>query len=161
MLSGDSYERAAEVAKELELDGFSAEMLPADKLEKLLKFQSAEKKDKKTVFVGDGINDAPALRSVAVGVAMGGSGSQSALEAADIVLTNDDLTRLPLAIRIAKKTRKVAYQNIVGSVGIKAAVIVITMTVDVAAIQGLWLAIFADVGAAILAILNSLRVLKS
>jgi Cd2+/Zn2+-exporting ATPase len=161
MLSGDTYERASEVAEELGLDGFSAEMLPADKLEKLLEFQSGEGKHKKTVFVGDGINDAPALRSAAVGVAMGGSGSQSALEAADIVLTNDDLSRLPLAIRIARKTRKVAYQNIIGSVGIKLAVIIITMTVDTAAIQGLWLAIFADVGTALLAILNSLRVLSS
>jgi Cd2+/Zn2+-exporting ATPase len=161
MLSGDTYERASEVAEELGLDGFSAEMLPADKLEKLLEFQSGEGKNRKTVFVGDGINDAPALRSAAVGVAMGGSGSQSALEAADIVLTNDDLSRLPLAIRIARKTRKVAYQNIIGSVGIKLAVIIITMTADTAAIQGLWLAIFADVGAALLAILNSLRVLSS
>jgi Cd2+/Zn2+-exporting ATPase len=160
MLSGDSFERASEVAKELGLDGFSAEMLPADKLEKLLEFQGSEKKNKKTVFVGDGINDAPALRSAAVGIAMGGSGSQSALEAADIVLTNDDLTRLPLAIRIARKTRKVAYQNIIGSVGIKLTVIIIAMTADAAAIQGLWLAIFADVGAALAAILNSLRVLS-
>jgi Cd2+/Zn2+-exporting ATPase len=160
MLSGDTYERASEVANELGLDGFSAEMLPADKLEKLLEFQGSEKKNKKTVFVGDGINDAPALRSAAVGIAMGGSGSQSALEAADIVFTNDDLTRLPLAIRIARKTRKVAYQNIIGSVGIKLAVIIITMTADAAAIQGLWLAIFADVGAALIAILNSLRVLS-
>ncbi|MDR2105390.1 MAG: cadmium-translocating P-type ATPase [Deferribacteraceae bacterium] len=161
MLSGDSFARAAQVAEELELDGFSAEMLPADKLEKLLAFQSAEKKDKRTVYVGDGINDAPALRSAAVGVAMGGSGSQSALEAADIVLTNDDLSKLPTAIRIARKTRKTAYQNIVGSVGIKLIVIIITMTVNTAAIQGLWLAIFADVGASLLAILNSLRVLRS
>jgi Cd2+/Zn2+-exporting ATPase len=160
MLSGDTYERAESVAKELALDGFSAGMLPADKLERLLEFQSAEKKNKKTIFIGDGINDAPALRSAAVGVAMGGSGSQSALEAADIVLTNDDLSRLPLALRIARKTRKIAYQNIIGSVGVKIAVIVITMTVNVESVQGLWLAIFADVGAALIAILNSLRVLS-
>jgi Cd2+/Zn2+-exporting ATPase len=153
MLSGDNELAAKYVADSLPLDGYKAELMPADKLEHLVKLLG---EGGKVAFVGDGVNDAPSLARADVGIAMGGAGADAAMEAADIVLMEDDLSKVPLAIKIAHKTRRVAYQNIVGAIGVK----VIVMFLGTMGYAALWMAIFADVGVALLAVLNAMRVLR-
>ena len=154
MLTGDREEAAKRVADAVGVSEFRFDLLPQDKVsavEELLK-----EKHGTLVFVGDGINDAPVLARADIGVSMGALGSDAAIEAADIVLMDDSLTRLPEAIRIAKKTRRIVIQNIVFALGIKFGVIILALF----GLANMWEAIFADVGVAVIAILNSMRMLR-
>ncbi len=153
MLSGDKEERAREVALALSITDVYAELLPEDKYARLREL--IDKSDA-TAFVGDGINDAPSLASADVGIAMGAIGTDSAIEAADVVIMSDNLTRLPLAIRIARRTLRIAKFNIAFALGIK----LLVMVLSAIGIANMWLAVFADVGVAVLAILNSIRALS-
>lgn len=154
MLTGDKKERAEKIAKELSLSEVKAELLPENKLLELEKIISAE--NGKTLYVGDGINDAPSITLADVGIAMGSIGSDSAIECADVVITSDNLERIPDAIKGARKTLRIARENIVLALGIKAAVLVLSAL----GYANMWLAVFADVGVAVLAILNSMRIIR-
>lgn len=154
MLTGDRKEAANEVAKELSIDKVYSELLPGDKVRILEEIIAVE--EGKTAFVGDGINDAPVLTRADVGIAMGSMGSDAAIEAADIVLMDDDVAKISAAIRISRKTIRIVRQNIVFALGVKAAVLIL----GACGIAGMWSAVFADVGVSVLAILNSMRVMK-
>ena len=156
MLSGDRREVGEHVASVLGLDEVYMQLLPADKVEKVEALLQQEANDKNLAFVGDGINDAPVLARADIGVAMGGIGSDAAIEAADIVLMKDDPSALATSIRIARKTMKILWQNIVFSLGIKAIILVLTAF----GLANMWLGVFADVGVTLLAILNSMRALN-
>ena len=149
MLTGDRKEVAAHVAEQLGLTEYHAELLPADKVAFVEKEQSC------LAFVGDGINDAPVLARANVGIAMGGLGSDAAIEAADVVLMDDRPSKIALAIRIARRTLAIARQNVVFAIGVKVAVLVLA----VLGVATLWLAVFADVGVTVLAVLNAMRAL--
>ena len=155
MLTGDNKATAESVAREVGVDEFRAELMPQDKVSITEKYLGRKNK---TAFVGDGINDAPVLMRADVGVAMG-TGTDiaidSAIEAADVVLMHDSLSALPKAKRIAKKTMRIVKENIIFSLGVKAAVLVLSAV----GLAGMWLAVFADVGVAVLAVLNSMRML--
>ncbi|HHX24574.1 MAG TPA: cadmium-translocating P-type ATPase [Thermoanaerobacterales bacterium] len=155
MLTGDNEKTAHTIAKELGLDGYNAELLPQHKVEKLEEYQNAHGKRRKTVFVGDGINDAPVITRADVGIAMGGLGSDAAIEAADVVIMEDMPSKVAEAIRIARHTKKIVIQNIVFALGVKG----IFLTLGAAGSANMWQAVFADVGVALLAILNSTRTL--
>ena len=150
MLTGDRKETAEAVAKELCLDAVYSELLPQDKVEWVEKLKSDTYK---TAFVGDGINDAPVLAGADIGIAMGGIGSDAAIEAADVVLMDDDIGKLATGIRIAKNTRKIVNQNIVFALGCK----ILVLLLSIPGIATMWMAVFADVGVCVLAILNSMR----
>lgn len=163
MLTGDNRTAAARIAAEVGVDEFRAELLPDRKVEELERILSGNggdnvksKKNGAVAFVGDGINDAPVLSRADVGVAMGALGSDAAIEAADIVLMNDKLSQIVLAKRIAKKTLGIVLQNIIFALAVKAIVLVLAAC----GIANMWLAVFADVGVAVLAILNAMRALK-
>ena len=151
MLTGDKAEIANEVGKEVGVDQVYAELLPQDKVEKL----EAIIKEGKVAFVGDGINDAPVLARADIGIAMGGVGSDAAIEAADVVLMTDELSSISDALNIAKRTRQIVTQNIVFALGVK----FIVMALSLFGIANMWLAIFADVGVSLIAVMNSIRVL--
>lgn len=153
MLTGDNPEIAAEVAARAGVSDFKASLLPQDKVGELEKAFETVRKRETLSFVGDGINDAPVLMRSDVGIAMGGVGSDAAIEAADIVLMHDDLKGITLAKRIAKKTMAVVYENIVFSLVVKAAILVLCAL----GVAGMWLAVFGDVGVAVIAILNAMR----
>ena len=153
MLTGDSESVAADVAARLGLSEYRAALLPGDKVHALEKLMG---NGHRVAFVGDGVNDAPVLRRADVGIAMGGMGSDAAIEAADIVLMDDDLGKLPAAIRLAKKTMSIARQNIAFALLVKLAV----MALGIVGVADMWLAVFADVGVAMLCILNALRAMK-
>ncbi len=158
MLTGDRRGIAEAVGKALELDEVRAELLPADKVhavEELLD-QIGDGAKKKLAFIGDGINDAPVLSRADVGIAMGSMGSDAAIEAADVVIMDDDILKIPRTIRIAKATVAIAYQNIVFALFIK----ILFLILGALGIIGMWWAVFADVGVAVLCILNSMRMLK-
>jgi Cd2+/Zn2+-exporting ATPase len=155
MLTGDNEKTAHTIAKELGLDGYNAELLPQHKVEKLEEYQNAHGKRRKTVFVGDGINDAPVITRADVGIAMGGLGSDAAIEAADVVIMEDMPSKVAEAIRIARHTKKIVIQNIVFALGVKG----IFLALGAAGSANMWQAVFADVGVALLAILNSTRTL--
>jgi Cd2+/Zn2+-exporting ATPase len=150
MLTGDRKEVAADVAGQLGLTEYHAELLPADKVAFVDNEQSC------LAFVGDGINDAPVLARANVGIAMGGLGSDAAIEAADVVLMDDRPSKIALAIRIARRTLAIARQNVLFAIGVKVAVLVLA----VLGIATLWLAVFADVGVTVLAVLNAMRALQ-
>lgn len=154
MLTGDSEASASQVAGKLNIDEFHGELLPQEKVEKIEEIYSTKGKGN-LVFVGDGINDAPVLARADVGVAMGGMGSDAAIEAADVVIMTDEPSKLGVAIRIAKRTRSIVWQNIILALVIK----VIVLTLGAGGIATLWEAVFADVGVAVIAILNATRVL--
>ena len=156
MLTGDAQPVADHVAAELGLDEAYAQLLPADKVERVETLIAELTGKGRLVFVGDGVNDAPVLTRADVGVAMGALGSDAAVEAADVVLMDDDPRRLPLAIHIARHTLLIARQNIVFALGIKAAVLVLVAL----GLANMWLAVFADVGVSLLAILNATRALR-
>ena len=151
VLSGDKKSRAESIGAELGIDEIKSELLPEDKYD-LLK-REIDKNKGKVMYVGDGINDAPALALADVGVAMGAVGSDSAIESADLVIMSDNLERLPEAIIIARRTLRIAKQNIVFALGVKIAIMILSAF----GIANMWLAVFADVGVAVLAILNSMR----
>ncbi len=159
LLSGDRAAAAQKVADELHLDGVHAPLLPAEKVEQteaLLKQLHSEAPAATLAFVGDGINDAPVLACADVGIAMGGGGSDAAIEAADVVLMTDDPKQIADAIRIARKTLRIAQENIAFAIGTKGLILLLS----VCGFASLWLAVFADVGVAFLAILNALRALR-
>ncbi|MBR2098065.1 MAG: cadmium-translocating P-type ATPase [Firmicutes bacterium] len=155
MLTGDKQDIASDVAADLGLDKYYAEMMPEDKVHKVEELIATKGEGKTVAFVGDGINDAPVLSRSDVGIAMGSMGSAAAVEAADIVLMNDKPSDVALAIRIAKKTMRIIYENIWFSIGIKVLVLILAAF----GIANMWLAIFADVGVCMLAILNAMRAL--
>ena len=156
MLTGDNREIGNAVAAELGLDDCYAQLLPGDKVEVLEKLDGGKRPGSKLVFVGDGINDAPVLARADIGIAMGGLGSDAAIEAADVVLMTDEPTKLVEAIRVAKETRKIAQQNIVFALSIKG----IFLVLGAFGLVGMWLAVFGDVGVALIAVFNAMRILK-
>ncbi len=149
MLTGDRQSQARPVAKELGLDVLKADLLPEDKASAL----EALGPTRQTLMVGDGINDAPVLATAGVGVAMGGLGSEAAIETADVVILDDNPQRLPELLRIARRTRRIVWENIVLALGIKG----LFMGLGIVGLSGLWEAVFADVGVALLAVLNASR----
>ncbi len=153
MLTGDRREVAEHVAQTLGIDEYHAELLPEEKVEF---FSRNEEGGNKTAFVGDGINDAPVLARADVGIAMGGLGSDAAIEAADVVLMDDKPSKIALAIRIARRTLAIARQNVVFAIGVKVAVLILAAI----GIATMWLAVFADVGVTVLAVLNAMRALR-
>jgi Cd2+/Zn2+-exporting ATPase len=153
MLSGDRRQNAERVASALGIDEVRYELLPEEKYEHLIKIKESSGA---TVYVGDGINDAPSLVTANVGIAMGGVGSDSAIEAADVVIMNDNLSKLTLAIRIARKTLGIAKVNIVFALAVK----LLILLLGAFGFANMWLAVFADVGVALIAILNSMRALR-
>ncbi|MDS1030590.1 heavy metal translocating P-type ATPase [Bacillota bacterium LX-D] len=155
MLTGDAKAIGEKVGQELGLDEVHAELLPDQKVEKLEEITSGETGGK-IVFVGDGINDAPVLARADIGVAMGGLGSDAAIEAADIVLMTDEPLKLAGAIKIARKTRAIVWQNIVFSLGVK----IVVLLLGAGGLATLWEAVFADVGVALIAVLNAMRALR-
>lgn len=158
MLTGDREEVGKDVAEKLDIDEYHAELLPADKVayvDELLNLQRSTPSDK-LAFVGDGINDAPVLARADVGIAMGGLGSDAAIEAADVVLMDDKPSKIALAIRIARRTLRIAKQNVWFAICVKVAVLVLAAF----GIATLWMAVFADVGVTVLAVLNAMRALK-
>ena len=155
MLTGDSAAAAEKAARELGLDTWYSQLLPGDKVEKVEQLLQGQRRREKLAFVGDGINDAPVLSRADIGIAMGAMGSDAAIEAADVVLMDDDPKKLVTAIRIARKCMEIVYQNIVFAIGVKVACLVL----GALGVAGLWLAIFADVGVMVLAVLNAIRAL--
>ena len=157
MLTGDSAQSASRVATALNIDDVMADKLPDQKLACLESVMERSSLSGATCFVGDGVNDAPSLVRADVGISMGGIGSDAAIEASDVVIMRDELSKLPLAIRLARRTMAVVRQNVVFCLGIKA----VALLFSALGITGLWFSVFADVGVAVLAILNSARLLKA
>ncbi len=157
MLTGDNQKVAAHVAAEVGIDQYFADLLPADKVERVESLLAQKRADGTLAFIGDGINDAPVLARADVGIAMGALGSDAAIEAADVVLMDDKPSKIARAIRIAKRTIRIARQNVVFSIGVKLVVLALA-TVGIAT---LWMAVFADVGVMVLAVLNATRALRS
>ena len=156
MLTGDSGKTAQKVAEKLGLDEFYAELLPDEKVNKLEMLDKEKSSKGKLVFVGDGINDAPVLARADIGIAMGGLGSDAAIEAADVVIMTDEPLKIVNAIRIAKRTIKIVWQNIIFALGIK----VIVLVLGALGLATMWEAVFADVGVTLIAVLNSMRAMK-
>jgi Cd2+/Zn2+-exporting ATPase len=163
MLTGDNPEVAAAIAGELKLDEYYGGLLPHEKVEKM-EMLSEEKKAKGKsaskrylAFIGDGINDAPVLARADVGIAMGGLGSDAAIEAADVVLMTDEPSKLIEAIGIARFTRRIVWQNIIVALGVKGVFLVL----GALGVASMWEAVFADVGVALLAVLNAMRIIHS
>jgi len=156
MLTGDRSSVGVKIAEKLGLDDVYAELLPHHKVEKLEELYEQNSLNGKLVFVGDGINDAPVLARADIGIAMGGIGSDAAIEVADVVLMTDEPSKLPIAIKIAKRTRRIIWQNIVFALGVKG----IVLLLGACGIATMWEAVFADVGVALIAVLNSIRAMK-
>ncbi len=156
MLTGDSKAVGERVGKEIGLDEVYSELLPHQKVEKLELIEGRKQPGKKLVFVGDGINDAPVLARADIGIAMGGLGSDAAIEAADIVLMTDEPSKLAAAIKIARHTRSIVWQNIVFALGVKGIILIL----GAMGIATMWEAVFGDVGVAVIAILNAMRVMR-
>ena len=156
MLTGDRAEVAKAVAEKLELDEYHGQLLPEDKVNQVERLLGETSEKGKLAFVGDGINDAPVLTRADIGIAMGAMGSDAAIEAADIVLMDDKPSKIASAIRIARKTMRIVWQNIIFALGVKFAVLVLAAV----GLATMWLAVFADVGVAILAILNAMRCMR-
>lgn len=155
MLTGDAQKVADQVAKEVGVDEMRSELLPADKVEQVEHLMEKKSAQEKLAFVGDGINDAPVLRRADIGIAMGAMGSDAAIEAADVVLMDDDPMKIAKAIRISRKCLGIVYQNIIFAIGVK----LICLILGAFGIANMWLAIFADVGVMIIAVLNAIRAL--
>lgn len=156
MLSGDREAVAKSVAEQVGIDEFHAELLPADKVEYVRRMIDHETQGKSLAFVGDGINDAPVLKLADVGIAMGGLGSDAAIEAADVVLMDDKPTKVATAVRIARRTIRIAHQNVWFAIGVKVAVLALATV----GLGTMWMAVFADVGVTVLAVFNAMRALR-
>lgn len=156
MLSGDREAVAKSVAGQVGIDEFHAELLPADKVDHVRGMIDHEAQGKSLAFVGDGINDAPVLKLADVGIAMGGLGSDAAIEAADVVLMDDKPTKVATAIRIARRTIRIAHQNVWFAIGVKVAVLALATV----GLGTMWMAVFADVGVTVLAVFNAMRALR-
>lgn len=156
MLTGDRKEVAENVAKMLRIDEFHAQLLPQDKVEAVEKLLDSTSEKGKLVFVGDGINDAPVLMRADIGVAMGAMGSDAAIEAADVVLMDDKPSNIAVAIKIARHTMRIVWENIIFALAVKFGVLILAAL----GIANMWLAVFADVGVAIIAILNAMRAMR-
>ncbi len=157
MLTGDRKEAAELVAKELDIDEVHAELLPQDKVSQVEALLSKETEKERLAFVGDGINDAPVLSRADIGIAMGSMGSDAAIEAADVVLMDDDIRKIASVVRISRKTLTIVHQNIVFALAVKALVLIL----GALGMANMWEAVFADVGVSVIAILNSMRALKT
>ena len=157
MLTGDNEEAAMEAASVLGTDEYKAGCLPDDKAEFVKKLCDRRQKKEAVVFVGDGINDAPVLALSDVGIAMGGVGSDAAIEAADVVIMDDNIEKCSLAVKIAVKTKRIVRQNVIFALGIKFSVLILAAF----GFTNMWVGVLADVGVAVLAILNSMRTLKT
>ena len=155
MLTGDSEDVAKELSDDLGLTSYKANLLPNQKVEIVEDLMKDMPDQAKLAFIGDGINDAPVIARADVGLSMGGIGSDAAIEASDIVIMTDEMAKLPTAIRISRMTKKIAWQNIILAIGIK----ILVMVLGTLGIANMWVAIFADVGVAVLAVINSLRIL--
>ena len=155
MLTGDAARVADHVAAELGIDQVYSQLLPAGKVEKVEELLRSKGPKEKLAFVGDGINDAPVLSRADIGIAMGAMGSDAAIEAADVVLMDDDPMKIAKAIKISRKCLGIVYQNIVFAIGIKLACLLLVAL----GLANMWLAVFADVGVMILAVLNAIRAL--
>jgi Cd2+/Zn2+-exporting ATPase len=153
MLTGDHKNTAKEIAELCQVDEYEAELLPQDKVAWFEQYKSKMVGKGKIVFVGDGINDAPVLAGADIGIAMGGIGSDAAIEAADVVIMNDEIGKIVTAIKIARKTKQIVTQNIIFALGIK----LLIMALAFFGITSIWFAIFADVGVALLALFNAMR----
>src|SRR5690606_9936828 len=156
MLTGDKRAVATSVGKELGLDEVHAELLPEDKLNKVEELLKHKSKRGKLFFVGDGINDTPVLARADIGIAMGGRGADAAIDVADVVIMTDEPSKIATAVKIARRTRKIVWQNIILALGIKAFFLVL----GAFGIATMWEAVIADVGVSLIAILNAMRVLK-
>ncbi|MDD4474978.1 MAG: heavy metal translocating P-type ATPase [Eubacteriales bacterium] len=157
MLTGDLKIVADKIGKQLGLDEVYSELLPADKVEKIESLETKKSHNGKIVFVGDGINDAPVLARADIGIAMGGLGSDAAIEAADIVIMTDEPSKIATAIKIAKRTRKIVFQNIAFALGVKA----IFLVLGALGVASMWEAVFADVGVTLIAVINAMRAMKN
>lgn len=157
MLTGDRYEAAQAVASEVGIDELHAELLPGDKVTQVEQLLERESDKEKLAFVGDGINDAPVLTRADIGIAMGSMGSDAAIEAADIVLMDDDIGKIAAIVRISRKTLRIVKQNIVFALSVK----VLVLILGAIGMANMWEAVFADVGVSVIAILNSMRALKT
>lgn len=156
MLTGDVRAVGEKVAEKLGINEVYSELLPDQKVERLEEIEKDSRAKGKVAFVGDGINDAPVLARADVGIAMGGLGSDAAIEAADIVIMTDEPSKIASAIKIAKKTRRIVWQNIIFAMTVKMAVLLL----GAGGLATMWEAVFADVGVALIAVLNSIRVLN-
>ena len=156
MLTGDRHEVGEDVARKLGLDECRTELLPTDKVTELERLLAGKPKNKTLAYVGDGINDAPVLKRADVGIAMGGLGSDAAIEAADVVLMDDEPRKIALAIKIARRTIHIAHENVTFAIGVKVAVLILATV----GLGTMWMAVFADVGVTVLAVLNAMRALK-
>ena len=156
MLTGDREEISKNVSKELKLDKYYAELLPQDKVKKVESLMKEKSESGKLVFIGDGINDAPVLALSDIGVAMGGLGSDAAIEAADIVIMTDEPSKLANAIKISKKTMQIVKENIIFAITVK----ILVLLLSAIGIATMWAAVFADVGVSVIAIINALRILR-
>ena len=154
MFTGDNKDSALDIYKKVGLDEVKYEMLPEDKYNELNSI--IKENNMKTAFVGDGINDAPSLALADVGISMGGLGSQSAIEASDVVIMNDSLTKIPLAIEISKLTKRIIKQNLIFAIGVKVFVLILSAF----GIASMWQAVFADTGVTLLTILNTTRIIR-
>jgi Zn2+/Cd2+-exporting ATPase len=156
MLTGDRREVAEDVARKLGIDECRAELLPTDKVREVERLLDGKTPGKTLAYVGDGINDAPVLKRADIGIAMGGLGSDAAIDAADVVLMDDEPGKIPLAIKIARRTIRIAHENVVFAIGIKVSVLALAAM----GLGTMWMAVFADVGVTVLAVLNAMRALK-
>ncbi|MEG1497793.1 MAG: HAD-IC family P-type ATPase, partial [Clostridiales bacterium] len=157
MLTGDRAATGEAVGRAVGLDAVVGDLLPDGKMAELEKLMGENISKGNLLYIGDGMNDAPVLARADVGIAMGGMGTDAAIEAADVVIMDDNLNRLPLAIQIARHTRTIVMENIFFALGIKAVILVLGATGN----ASMWLAVFADVGVSLLAVLNSMRALRT
>ena len=156
MLTGDTEEMAQDVAEETGIREYKAGLMPSDKVAEVEKLLSECGENEKLAFVGDGINDAPVLSVADVGIAMGSLGSDAAIEAADVVIMDDDIGRIPAVMAIARKTLSISKQNIAFALFVKFSCLIL----GALGIANMWMAVFADVGVAVICILNSMRMLN-